>query len=204
MPFARYQDAADHLKQRIGRCCSFCERSIRASLAVEHKLPKSVRPDLERTWDNLLLACSNCNSVKGARHVAEGQMLWPDVDDTFGAVAYLPSGRVRAAEGLESQTQERALNLLSLVGLDRGPQAPGSDHRWYDRLEVWRLASQSAADLAEDDSPAMVRRVADTAAGHGGFSIWMSALANFPTACEAIAAQFPGTVFRGLRTGATE
>jgi 5-methylcytosine-specific restriction endonuclease McrA len=69
--FLRYSDAKPYLEKRIGRYCSYCERFIPVSLAVEHKLPKSIHPDLEWRWENFLLACANCNSAKKDKNVGD-------------------------------------------------------------------------------------------------------------------------------------
>lgn len=39
--FAKYQEALPYLIDRLGRFCSYCERHIPTSLAVEHIRPKS-------------------------------------------------------------------------------------------------------------------------------------------------------------------
>lgn len=194
--FVRYQDAAPYLKERLGRYCSFCERWVASSLAVEHKQPKSRAPQLEQEWSNFLLACANCNSVKGARHFDAGQVIWPDEDDTFSAIEYLPSGRVRPRENLPADLSERSSNLLNLVGLDRAFGESPADHRWPDRLEVWRAAQQSAADLAAMPTAQMAAAIVETAVAKGGFSIWMSVFANEPSVRNALIARTPGTVFR--------
>ncbi len=87
--YTRYQDAIGDLEARLGTYCSYCER--RTSLAVEHVIPKSKRPDLEREWTNFLLACTTCNSVKGDKDVVIQKFLWPDRDNTF--LAYVQRQR---------------------------------------------------------------------------------------------------------------
>ena len=196
LQFNRSQEATPHLKQRLGRYCSFCERWIAANLAIEHKHPQSAAGHLTLTWSNFLLACSNCNSAKGAKTSDDTNVLWPDVDNTFGALTYQPTGRIQPNESASMDQHRRAKNLLTLVGLDRGPGEGPSDHRWFDRLEVWRLAQQSAEDIAETATAQMIARVVDTAAACGGFSIWMHVFAHLPQVREALVSRFPGTAFR--------
>lgn len=197
MVFERYQDAMPHLKTRLGRYCSFCERKVVSNLAVEHKQPKSAAPTLERDWRNLLLACGNCNSAKGRQVVDDTSALWPDRDNTFSALRYLPSGRVQPRVDLGATTHRRAARLLALVGLDRGPGELPTDHRWFDRLEIWRLAQDSVQDFLTAPAPAAVKaRIVTTALAMGGFSIWMAAFAEVPAMQEALIAAFPGTVVR--------
>lgn len=195
--FADYRDAAPYLKQKIGRYCCFCERMVPVSLAVEHKLPKRWHPLLERAWSNLLLACANCNSAKGDTDTASIPLVWPDEDNTLVVIEYARSGAVRPGEGLLPLQVERVLNLLRLVGLNRTPrESSSSDHRFYDRLEVWRTAEQSAMDLSEcspDKTAEMRRRIVDTARYAGGFSIWMKVFEHDLQMQSDLCTAFPGT-----------
>jgi 5-methylcytosine-specific restriction endonuclease McrA len=65
--YTAYSQAIGDLEDRLGIYCSYCERRLPVSLAVEHVVPKSLEPTLETCWDNFLLGCTNCNSVKLAR-----------------------------------------------------------------------------------------------------------------------------------------
>ena len=46
--------------------CAYCESKIKhvSDPHIEHYRPKSKFPDLTFAWDNLLLACGQCNSAK--------------------------------------------------------------------------------------------------------------------------------------------
>lgn len=139
--FATYSDAAPYLRERLGRFCSYCERKIPVNLAVEHVVPKSQNPALEKDWGNFLLACTNCNSHKRDKPVEPADYLWPDTDDTLAAFAYEPSGAIKVAASLDSQQQVKAQALLSLVGLDKPPaETTAADYRHKDRLEQWGKA----------------------------------------------------------------
>lgn len=198
--FDRYQDAAPYLKQRMGRYCSFCERWIATQLAVEHKRPKHSNPKLETEWGNFLLACANCNSVKGTKDPLAGSVMWPDEDDTFGALEYRPSGRVVPREALAAEAHERIKSTLELVGLDREPDLMGADHRWLDRLELWRVAETSREELLIRDTEQMRALICRTAATRGGFSIWMTVFAHDPAMRQALIAAFPGTAMHTANT----
>ena len=85
----RYQQAEPYLEERLGRYCSFCEMRVNNHLAVEHKESKKSGGALT-DWDNLLLACSYCNSRK-LEKIKRGDMakwIWPDQDNTFLAFTY--------------------------------------------------------------------------------------------------------------------
>jgi len=192
--FWDYQEAGPYLKERIGWYCCYCERPIHASLAVEHKLPRTHHPHLALDWHNLLLACANCNSRKGHRDTATMALIWPDEEDTYSVIVYTRSGAVRPANDLHETLATRVKNLLDLTGLTRLPRdLQGSDHRFFYRQEVWRKAEQSAADLADCNTAQMRRQIVETAKSSGGFSIWMKAFSHDAQMQEALRAAFPGT-----------
>lgn len=196
--FTDYREAAPYLKERIGRYCSYCERTIPASLAVEHKLPKRY-DHLVNEWRNLLLACSNCNSCKLDREVAVISPLWPDEEDTFAMTEYKLSGQIVAKEGLKADARDRVDALLELVGLDRTPtQLSNTDHRWLDRQEVWRKAMQSREDVQADASERLKRAIVETAKSSGGYSIWRTVFDDDADMTQRLIDAFPGT--RSLTT----
>lgn len=122
--YARYEDALRDLADRIGEYCSYCERYIETHLAVEHIQPKSRKKSLRTAWTNFLLACVNCNSCKGKRHVVLNRFFWPDVDNTLRCFAYVTGGRVVVTPGLGIPDTAKAQASIKLVGLDRDPGHP--------------------------------------------------------------------------------
>jgi 5-methylcytosine-specific restriction endonuclease McrA len=62
-----YATARGDLITNIGQYCSYCEMPLAASLAIEHKLPKNWFPRFSISWENFLLACPICNSIKHDR-----------------------------------------------------------------------------------------------------------------------------------------
>ena len=67
--YSQYSDAIGDLEERLGTYCSYCERRLPISLAVEHVVPKDLHPELKTEWTNFLLGCTNCNSVKADQPV---------------------------------------------------------------------------------------------------------------------------------------
>lgn len=192
--FAVYQDAVVHLKERLGRYCSYCERPIKVGLAVEHKLPKEHNPLLELEWQNFLLSCTNCNSSKGQFNPPANSIVWPDEHDTFALIAYLPSGAVRPRSGADFLVENRVRATLSMLGLSKHPaEMSSADHRFYDRLEVWQLAIQSRDDLVRRDSCELRRAIVETAKATGGYSIWQEVFAADAAMRDAIFLTFVGT-----------
>lgn len=93
------------------RCvyCLFRERwypNGSDSFGVDHALPKSVRPDLECTYDNLLYACNRCNTAKGTAMVPNPCQL-----------ALRGHVRVNNAGLAEGNTPEGTL-LIEVLGLN--------------------------------------------------------------------------------------
>ena len=137
--YTAYGQAIGDLEDRLGIYCSYCERRLPTSLAVEHVVPKSLEAALETLWDNFLLGCTNCNSVKAAQATNKRDFLWPDVDNTLVAFTYSAGGFVDVSTGLTAAVKRKASNLMKFVGLDRHeaggrPKPAGRDKRWQQRI----------------------------------------------------------------------
>jgi hypothetical protein len=68
----------------IGEYCSYCEVPLGVNLAVEHMLSKTQSINAE-DWNNLLLACTNCNSHKLDKTKDEQSLtnyFWPSIANT--------------------------------------------------------------------------------------------------------------------------
>lgn len=197
--YANYRLAIGDLEDRLGRYCSYCERRLPTSLAVEHVAPKSIHPDREVEWSNFLLGCTNCNSVKDDRDVPDDDILWPDRHNTMLALAYSRGGFVRPAGGLSPELRRRTQALIDLVGLDRhgrhGGQRPARrDRRWEDRDEAWATAEACRnrfESLGESEEARDL--VIDAAKGHGFFSVWFAVFYRHIDVKLALIDAFPGT-----------
>ena len=88
--YTPYGDAKPGLIGAIGGFCSYCERQGHsAALDVEHIDDKNSHPEKKFSWDNFLLACKNCNGIKGTKSVDLDQMLMPHCHNTFSPFSYL-------------------------------------------------------------------------------------------------------------------
>ena len=206
--YAKYADAIGDLENRLGRYCSYCERWLPTSLAVEHMAPKNPHQDRELDWSNFLLACVNCNSVKGDKDVAEDDVLWPDRHNTMLALAYSRDGFVQAADGLSPELGPRARALIDLVGPDRHGSHTGRpptkrDRRWTDREEAWAIA-ESCRDLFESLDRSMRARdlVIAAATGYGFFSVWFAVFEGHVDVRLALIDAVPGTAASCFDEGA--
>lgn len=197
--FTHYRDAGDPLTQRLGSYCSYCERYIETHRAVEHIRPKVHTPHLERTWSNLLLACSNCNSCKGDIDVQINGYLWPDTDNTLRAFKY-NHGLVEVEANLNPEVQDLASALHQLVGLDKDPGNPSpkrrptsADERWRTRQTIWGVAQRSLTNLQNSDTPQMRSQIIETAVARGCFAIWFTVFRSDADMRQRLIAGFPGT-----------
>lgn len=154
--YVEYGDARDDLFGRLGDYCSYCEMCCHQGPAVEHVQPKggeAGHPELERTWDNFLLGCPYCNSVKRERSVALPDFFWPDQDNTFRAFKYDLDRAPQVADGLNPAQQKTAERTLRLTGLDREPTHPQltrKDRRWLKRREAWGSRSRHFATSSKN------------------------------------------------------
>lgn len=199
--YRNYGDAIGDLENRLGIYCSYCERRLPVSLAVEHVSPKSLDPALELDWSNFLLGCTNCNSVKGDTPTSHDGFLWPDRDNTLQAFKYSEGGFVELADGLSGATLLMAKALMDIVGLDRHkargwPRPAGRDKRWEQREATWKLATTwklRIADFSDNGRQHALPLIRDLAAGYGFFSVWMSVFSDDPAICAVLITAFPGT-----------
>jgi hypothetical protein len=170
-----------------------------SSAHVEHVQPKSHHPALELSWDNFLLACVHCNSIKSSKNVQRDEYLWPDEHNTLLAFVYDGAGRVEVSGQLAGPLYDRARNTLLLVGLDRNPGAtiePGpTDRRWIKRLSAWKKAENSLLRLRRNDCDEMREQVIETAMSDGYWGVWMTVFLSLGDAdlCRRLISSYIGT-----------
>lgn len=195
--YTKYKDAFDDLVSCIGSYCSYCERRLQVSLAVEHVSPKSKDQKREKDWDNFLLACPNCNSVKGAKITNDRDFLWPDKDNTLLAYEYKEGGIVEVR--CKGHVAAKARKLIDLVGLDRHPgQLEGKrptkdDRRYMNREEVWKLAVCKRDALSRNDNDDFKNALIDIAKAEGFFGVWMAVFEGNIDMRRRLVSAFKGT-----------
>lgn len=194
--YTKHEQAKNDLANRIGWYCSYCEMGVRHFIAVEHIVPQNNGGAI-LDWENFLLGCFHCNSVKGARNQSREGYLWPDIDNTPLAFAYNRTQVIHPAANLSETIYQRALATIHLTGLDRRPggnnEPTDRDVRWIHRREVWGIAEASLEDWHLTSTPAMARQIARTAFGHGFYSIWMTIFQGIQPVINEINQIFPGT-----------
>jgi len=202
--FAEYAHARPHLIERMGDYCSFCEMQLSAALAVEHIRHKNGNPQLERQWENFLLACPSCNSTKGTKVSSAHDVtcrLWPHTDRTFDVYHYESGGRVSLVPVSDASLAQRAEATEAMLGLTRQPGdgltaeqiKRGSDNRWKKRREAWDEAVSARTDLLEADTPVVRRKILAVARAQGFWSVWMTVFRDDPEMQRDLCMAFRGT-----------
>ena len=167
--------------------------------------PKSLEPELERSWENLLLGCSTCNRVKSKKRVILDRVAMPDRDNTFRGLLFHEGGRIEVSTDLADPQAELMKEVVRLVGLDRHPDGVKRDDRptrrdervkW--RRDVWDLASDALNDFEESgldpaDRDQIAKWIVHSAFGRGFFSVWMTVFREHPDMLNRFIQAFPGT-----------
>jgi hypothetical protein len=197
--FTHYRQARDPLIARIGDYCSYCEMPCNEGPDVEHVRPKGGEvgnPHLELVWENFLLGCCYCNSIKGHKAVNLSDFFWPDRDNTFRPFRYERDRVPQLVPGMHQKDKLRAQRTLTLTGLDREPGHPtlsDRDTRWIKRREAWGKALVARERLTRVPSKEMRDQIVDTATSTGFFSVWMAVFEDAINLRKLFLEAFPGT-----------
>lgn len=200
-----YQEAEPYLEERLGRYCSFCEMRVNNALAVEHKESKNSGGALT-DWNNLLLACTCCNSRKKDK-IKKGDLgkwIWPDQDNTFLAFSYrdaIPTLNEAYLKTINDEVYFRAKAIFEDLALDYRPVSGKKnryrDKRWqarYQALEVANEVKKTWEKCQDDELKILLKKnIIDMAKGYGFFSVWMMVFDNDPEMRLALIQAFPGT-----------
>lgn len=193
--FSDYKDARDALIERMGDYCSYCEVALHSQVDVEHVRPKSLNPHLELQWSNFLLACTNCNSIKGNRQVELADYYWADQDNTLRAFSYEQDEPPQVTDDT-AVDPNKAQRTLELTGIDRVPGHPelsDRDRRWLKRFQSWSVALQTARFIEEADSEQMRSLAVEVALGRGFWSVWFTVFRHDVDMCRRLIEAFAGT-----------
>ena len=145
-------------------------------------------------WNNFLLCCKICNTVKGVE-VINDDFHWPHLNNTFYSFVYDETGRVKVNDSIPALSQVRAQNLLDLTGLQRFPNTGNpptqKDFRWKCRYEAWNRATRCKeqfldGSITEDD-------IISNAKYTGQWSIWFTVFKGVDSVRARLISDFPGT-----------
>jgi hypothetical protein len=201
--YSPYDVAKDDLFENLGEYCSFCESySMSSSIAVEHIQPKKFKENgveiyahLEEDWNNFLLGCVHCNSIKGDKNVILNDLHLPHLTNTLLSFKYTRGGAISVNTALSADEQLKAVLLMKLVGLDRRPGVKdysSKDKRWSIRKRAWDLAERYLKKYIDGNinDPEIIT---DFALERGFWSVWMQVFENYPEVRASLISRFKGT-----------
>lgn len=186
-----YGDAKLPLVGNIDRYCSYCEglREVDA-LEIEHRVARH-NGGSETAWDNFLLCCKVCNTIKSTQNVCEN-FHWPHQNNTLLDFIYEYDGRVKVNPELPELSKERAQNLYDLVRLGRdSADATVKDFRWRRRYETWKKAVD--AKLKFQTGRWNVDDIISKAKDTGYWSVWFTVFTGVDAILSRLITDFAGT-----------
>jgi hypothetical protein len=158
------------------------------SIEVEHILPRN-RGGEVLDWNNFLLSCKYCNTIKNDHNDNLSDYLWPDIDNTDLAFSYSETKEIKPKHSISHALKTLTKNSIKLMGLDRLPGGENSptesDTRWRSRQMTWNLARLSYNDWKEAPILQMAKQIAKTSL-NGHYSIWISVFKNEQIVLEEI------------------
>lgn len=186
-----YRDAKPLLVGNLDHYCSYCEGAYdMAALEVEH-MKAMKNGGAETDWNNLLLSCKTCNTVKSTNDVGS-ESHWPHLNNTFMDFIYKEDGRVQVNPHLPELSKTRAQNLYNLVRLGRDNRdATPMDYRWKKRYEAWKTAKRAKDSYLAGkwDAQDVIKMSKLT----GCWSIWFTAFEGVDEVRELFISEFAGT-----------
>lgn len=187
--YTDYGQARHDLAGRIGYYCSYCEMHFFNSIEVEHILPQNQGGAI-LSWDNFLLSCKYCNTIKSNHNNTITEYFWPDRDNTDLVFEYDECSVISSKPTLSPQLTAKANATISLMGLDRKPgdvvPPSDADTRWRSRKEAWDEAKMSLHNWAQAPCPPMANQIGICALQSGHYSIWRTVFENVPMVLDEI------------------
>jgi uncharacterized protein (TIGR02646 family) len=126
----RHSEIKNQIVRETSEKCAYCESKIRHVTPgdVEHILPSSVFPNLIFEWENLTLACTECNRRKLDYHDVADPLIHPYSDNPEDhLVAIGPLVKARPADR-KGQITENRLELNSPALFERRSERIESLH----------------------------------------------------------------------------
>lgn len=109
------KDVKDTLETMFASLCCYCEGPTGTVEFghIEHRKPKKKYPEYTYDWDNLHLACTHCNTVKGEKYSEAAPILDAVNDIIFDHMTYevKPTGVWVKPLTLRGQTTEQHTRL---------------------------------------------------------------------------------------------
>lgn len=202
---AHWREAKEELTNEMGNFCSYCGKyNSRSALQVEHIYGKKCvdaagnlkYTHLQNRWDNFLLACVNCNSVKNSKDIAVSDPYLPHLNNLLHYIEILAGGIVQIKPDVTGRDLIRTKAFIDLIGLDRIPGHPeysNMDDRWDSRMKVADIAERQRFKYTQQATD--IETIIDLAAATGYFNIWYTTFHAVEEVKHALinGAAFPGT-----------
>jgi len=186
--YTAHGDARHDLAGQIGYYCSYCEMGVNNMIEVEHVHPTHNGGN-PLDWNNFLLSCKYCNTVKNDHNLNRTNYLWPDIDNTDLAFNYSEVDVIQPRATLTGPLATYAQATINLMGLDRKPggvnEPTKADTRWVLRDSVWAIAKLSYNNWIKLPQQTMARQIGITALV-GNYSIWREVFQNVPIVLDEI------------------
>ena len=196
------------LIDEIGSFCSYCEKEVnRSALHVEHIYGKKtmnssgalIYDNLKFRWDNFLLACCNCNSVKDNKDIALTNPFLPHENNLVHFIDIASGGLLKVKNGVNGNNLARTQAFIDLVGLDRVPGHPNyseKDDRWESRLVTKDIAERQFIKYTATPRSTDLENIMTLAKAKGFFSVWYY---QFQGHAEVLDALINGMIVNGKR-----
>ena len=152
-------------------------------------------------WYNFLLACPNCNSIKGDGWLNVNEYYWPDVHNTHLLYEFYPLGIVMVKPDLQTNIDRaRAQKTFELTGIGRYNTSDG-DRRWIKRSEAWGKATVALTFYEKYGKPhEFILIITNNATSSGFWSVWMKVFENHIEVQNALIVAFNHTYPNCLTT----
>lgn len=162
-----HRDIRDKLRIESYGKCAYCEsRMEHVSYShIEHVLPKSAFPALVCDWDNLVLACTVCNTNKGNYYDRDCLLLNPYVDNPSEHLKWL-------GPMVCYRTEDRGRITIGVLDLNRGElvyQRTQRLQRAQDIVALMKKSSPIVAKALQIDLDALVNSRAEYSAAAQAF-----------------------------------
>lgn len=184
MEFNPWGSAKEDLTIELGTFCSYCEKyNSRSALHVEHIHGKNcvningdlIYEDLKYRWDNFLLACVNCNSIKDNKDIAELNPFMPHQHNLVHFLESRVGGMIKIKSNVAKSDLVRVRVFVELVGLDRVPghiHFSDKDDRWDNRLKAFDIAERQLQKYTEAVRSTDIETIVELAKNIGFFTVW--------------------------------
>jgi len=180
-----YGTAKPELVDELGDYCSYCGKQVPwSALEVEHIYPKSLPKyaAYETNWNNFLLACKSCNTIKGAKDVGNLKPYLPHRTNLLAYIDILNGGLIVIKKGLTNREYKRIEEYIKMVGLDRCKEysnVSSKDDRWIYRKRTYDIAVRQLGKY-EQNPRYDLENMMIIAKGKGFFSVWYTVFRNHP------------------------